>query len=187
VRDDDILRRIELWATGATIHDVRSLMGHYRVCIYILDRPEAYQKNGDYGAKCDLARATITVLAKTMEEFMSHGDYRKARRDNPLPGEETRADFPWVRVQVREHRFNYALARMPTQRERVATRDGRVFNLGVQQTCLIARGSLARKLCDLVELHYARWGKLPGWSRRLFDGMGGDEMYDDWYQQQERV
>jgi hypothetical protein len=37
LRDDDVIRRAQLWATGATIHDVSALIGMYRVAAAALD------------------------------------------------------------------------------------------------------------------------------------------------------
>lgn len=188
MRDDDILRRIELWATGATIHDAKGLIGHYRTFAHFLDNgPDEGRSKEDWERCRELARKNLPVLAATMEDFMRHGDYRKARRDNPLPDEVTRVDFPWSRVQTGPNRFNYVLARMPTNRTKVVAKDGRAFNLGVQETVQLADVDLNMKTCALIELHYARWDKLPGWSKQLFDGVGGDEMYDDWYQRKEKV
>lgn len=77
--DYDLVLRAETWATGATIHDVKGLLGHYRHAIYALNTQKGSR------ARRKAIRITVAVLAKTLEEFMSHGDYSRARRDNPLP------------------------------------------------------------------------------------------------------
>lgn len=77
-RDDDIVRRAELWATGATIHDVKGLIGLYRSAVFILDKgpkdEEQRRRAEDYG---ETAR-------RRLEAFMAHGDYRRATRENPF-------------------------------------------------------------------------------------------------------
>lgn len=79
-QDDDLIRRAELWATGATIHNVKSLIGHYRAaCEVLLAKPERPAQVVAF------ARAFAAWAHKTLTEFMAHGDYQKACRDNPLP------------------------------------------------------------------------------------------------------
>jgi len=80
LRDDDIIRRAELWATGATIHDVKGLIGMYRMATAVLDDPRAKGKK-----RRRLALETMVCALETLTDFMSHGNYRKARIDNPLP------------------------------------------------------------------------------------------------------
>lgn len=190
-RDDDILRRIELWATGATIHNVKGLIGLYRTFAAVLDDPKKY-KGSELGRNLDRCRQDLAVVAKTMEDWMAHGDYRKARRDNPLSNEQeegTRADFPWTRVEIREGRFNY-LSKPAVDRVRVVTaKDGRKFKLALNRVEVIAAPGymLTATTCHLIEIHYARWGKLPGWTFKMFAGYGGAEMYDDWYKPEEKL
>lgn len=183
MRDDDILRRIELWATGATIHNVRGLIGQYRTWADIVDHPDKYPwLTPEAVAEAERNLATV---ARTMREYMGHGDYRRARRDNPLEGEETRADFPWTRVRVREGGYNYVVPLDRPQRRRLVCGDGRVFNFGLSEVGLVRADPLPESTCQAVERHYARWGKLPGWSLMLFNGHGGPTLYDDWFRYEE--
>lgn len=83
LRDDDIVRRAQLWATGATIHDVNGLIGSYRSAADALDgwlsKPDADPVLVRFGLEfMNYARCAL-------EDFMRHGDYRKAVEDNPLP------------------------------------------------------------------------------------------------------
>lgn len=84
VRDDDIVRRAQLWATGATIHDVNGLIGLYQVAVAALDcdNGSKMSKNRRY------ALETMACAYGSLEHFMSHGDYRKARKANPLPRDD---------------------------------------------------------------------------------------------------
>lgn len=85
LRDDDIIRRAELWATGATIHDVKGLIGAYRTATAAID---GWTKDGRYknGWKdCGFAIEFMAVILNQLNAFMQHGDYRKACRDFPLP------------------------------------------------------------------------------------------------------
>ncbi len=79
MRDDDIIRRAELWATGATIHDVKHLIGMYRAGVCAMDDPLLDEDRKRY------AEILMNWAYKCLTEFMEHGDYRKAKRDNPLP------------------------------------------------------------------------------------------------------
>jgi hypothetical protein len=72
--------RAQLWATGATVHDVRCLLGPIEMTVAGLK--ERWHRNPAMLRWVDQYQA---VLVKTLEEFMAHGDYRKARRENPEP------------------------------------------------------------------------------------------------------
>lgn len=78
----DLVRRAELWATGATIHDVKQLLGCYRSACEALDSPRAKRASK---RKIESIKAFRDWAVKTLEAFMSHGDYKKANRDNPMP------------------------------------------------------------------------------------------------------
>ena len=80
--DYDLVFRAETWATGATIHDVKGLLGHYRMSIYALnhEKPATWNR-----ARRKAIRDTMRIIAKTLDEFISHGDYSRAIRENPLP------------------------------------------------------------------------------------------------------
>lgn len=82
MRDDDIIRRAELWATGATIHDVKGLIGLYRSGTCVLDGVKGWRHDEEARAQAEL---NIDVARRRLEAFMSHGDYSKACRDNPWP------------------------------------------------------------------------------------------------------
>src|SRR4051812_27711523 len=88
MRDDDIIRRAELWATGSTIHDVKGLIGLYRSAIHVLDNPDSFASEQIEHAEelCEVARCTL-------EDFMRSGDYRKARTDNLLPDYKEKVIF----------------------------------------------------------------------------------------------
>ncbi len=81
MRDDDLLRRIDLWATGATIHNVKNLKGAYRSAWQIIesDSERATPEKKAYYLIFQEA------IAKQMAAYMLHGDYKKAGRDFPLP------------------------------------------------------------------------------------------------------
>ncbi len=78
----DTCERLLQWATAATIHDAKNLVGCFRSCQAALLQPR-------HGAekKARIARSAEALL-RTMEQWMEHGDYRRARKDNPLPIEE---------------------------------------------------------------------------------------------------
>lgn len=80
VERDDLIRAAELWATGATIHDVKSLIGGIRVFCEALNRTK-------YTGSMPLneVREHLDRECKTLCEFMVHGNYRRARRENPPP------------------------------------------------------------------------------------------------------
>lgn len=84
LRDDDVVRRAELWATGATIHDVKSLIGSYRTACAVLDRKAGYRDVTEPGVR-RWALECMACWRETLEAYMRHGDYRKARLDHPLP------------------------------------------------------------------------------------------------------
>ena len=78
LRDDDVVRRAELWATAATIHNVKGLIGLYRSGTGSLDHPHAWT----------VRRYALEVMVcglESLEALMRHGDYRKARIETPLP------------------------------------------------------------------------------------------------------
>lgn len=78
-RDDDIVRRAQLWATGATVHDTNELIGLYRDAIYKLDRhPDPKWKTPPFRR---YALELMVCYANRLAAFMSHGDSKKARRD----------------------------------------------------------------------------------------------------------
>lgn len=77
--DDDIERRAELWATGATIHNVKNLLGWRRSCVSALKQ----LRHDD--ARRRYFEETLVCADKTIEQYMGHGNYLKARDDNPLP------------------------------------------------------------------------------------------------------
>lgn len=79
LRDDDVIRRAELWATGATIHDVKGLIGLYRAAIEALDRRRISKRDRRF------ALELMACAIGTINDFIGHGNYRKARIDNPLP------------------------------------------------------------------------------------------------------
>lgn len=82
----NLIRRAELWATGATIHNVKNTIGAYRAALA-----------GANSTLCS-ARHRLWMLALSevhvaaLEAYMRHGDYRKASRDNPLPRDPVTAD-----------------------------------------------------------------------------------------------
>lgn len=84
MRDDDIVRRAELWATGATIHDVRGIIGMYRSATGVLDGSKWSASRKEPGME-RFALELMVCAIETLARYMSHGDYRKARIDTPLP------------------------------------------------------------------------------------------------------
>lgn len=84
VRDDDVIRRAQLWATGATIHDVNSLIGLYRTATAVLDRLPGVRSVDEPGVR-RWALELVACAFGQLSDFMRHGDYRKAKIENPLP------------------------------------------------------------------------------------------------------
>ncbi len=85
VRDDDIVRRAQLWATGATIHDVNQMTGNYCSQCQALD---CIAKTG-VGDR----RGFLEWMAwsrEVLEEFMRCGNFRKAREKYPMPRIESK-------------------------------------------------------------------------------------------------
>lgn len=85
-RDDDIIRRAQLWATGATIHDINCLIGMYRSATAALDGVHGMDTRAQREPKIRrFALEMMVCAANTLAAFMQHGDYRKARDSFPLP------------------------------------------------------------------------------------------------------
>lgn len=85
-RDDDIIRRAQLWATGATIHDVNCLIGCYCAATAAIDGAA----HADSRAKKDpkVRRFAIEFMVCSLNRlaaFMQHGNYRKACESFPMP------------------------------------------------------------------------------------------------------
>ncbi len=70
-----LIREAHQWATGATIHDVNGLIGAIQAGVEYFKA-----KRGHYPEAADDLRRH----AKTLREFMAHGDYKRARRENPF-------------------------------------------------------------------------------------------------------
>lgn len=70
--EDDIVRQAELWATGATIHNVKNAIGFFRSLVVIAHKRPS-----------DEATADVAAARQFVADYMSHGDYMKAKRDNP--------------------------------------------------------------------------------------------------------
>jgi hypothetical protein len=85
----DLLRRAELWATGATIHNVKQLSGSIEMAVMALSDEKRARKDMK-GAKGKWCEMWLARLARTLEDWMGHGDYRRAQRDNPETAEEKR-------------------------------------------------------------------------------------------------
>lgn len=77
IRDDDIVRRAQLWATGSTIHEVNGLIGTYRGCIHWLDNPDISLEDKE------LIEEDRQTAYRRLSDFMKHGNYRLACEDNP--------------------------------------------------------------------------------------------------------
>lgn len=81
----DLLRRAELWATGATIHDVKQLTGTIRTAMDALSDRKRKDVVGD---KRRWAELMLARYARTLEDFVGHGDYKRAWRENPESAQE---------------------------------------------------------------------------------------------------
>lgn len=77
--DNDLIRQAELWATGATIHDVKTLIGMLRSASHVFHKPNGTPRKRAFAE--DMMKAANARLV----DFMRHGNYTKACDDNPLP------------------------------------------------------------------------------------------------------
>jgi hypothetical protein len=104
--DADLIRRAEQWATGATIHDVKAVIGLYRSGLIIANDPHgrASPRKRLWGL------ALADVATARLEAFMRHGDRRRADRENPLPREPLAPDAG-PRELAEYHRWNLEAAR----------------------------------------------------------------------------
>ncbi len=82
----DLIRRAEQWATGATIHNVKNLIGAYRSALGAIRQERHTNRHRLW------MLVASEVYAAQLEAYMRHGDYRRARRENPLPPELVTAD-----------------------------------------------------------------------------------------------
>lgn len=85
--EDGLIAEAQLWATGATIHDVKSLIGDYRAFTECANRP------GETPKRIEWAEFHARLTVKRLREFMAHGDYKRAMRENPPPGGWTRNTY----------------------------------------------------------------------------------------------
>ncbi len=90
--DEDLIRRVELWCTGATIHNAKNLIGAYRASLGAARQDRHSRRRWLWY----LARAD--TYAAQLESWMRHGDYSRARDANPLPPEPLEADATPGRV-----------------------------------------------------------------------------------------
>lgn len=77
--ESDIVRRAQMWATGATIHNINGLIGVLRAAWMGMNSTTASS------AKKMWAESLAICMCCTIEQYMRHGDYKKAREDNPMP------------------------------------------------------------------------------------------------------
>ncbi len=85
-RDDDIVRRAQLWATGATIHDVNGLIGMYRSATAAIDGLHGMDTRAvKEPAVRRFAIEVMVCAVNRLAAFMQHGDYRKACAAFPVP------------------------------------------------------------------------------------------------------
>ena len=100
----DLIRRAELWATGATIHNVKNLIGAYRSALGAIKQARHTNRHRLW------MLVASEVYAAQLEAYMRHGDYRRANRENPLPPELVTADATPAELAA-FHRWNLYAAK----------------------------------------------------------------------------
>lgn len=102
--DADLIWRAETAATGATIHNIRNLIGAYRGGLLGANNVSGKP------AKRLYFLAYAETMARRLEAYIAHGDYRKANNEYPLPHEPI--DRASTAAEIAEfHRWNLYAAK----------------------------------------------------------------------------
>jgi hypothetical protein len=112
--EDDIIREIEMWATGATIHDVKGLIGLFRTA----DMGVEKRKHADVPPGRDYCIALREAARTRMLSFMAHGDYRRATREHELP-EPPKEGEMWTPARTPQSMRELAISCLDQQPKRL--------------------------------------------------------------------